>query len=183
MDEQIKHYFEIKDAAAITRSRMTPFQQIKELIVFQRTLLQAYCTSYHLSYFIRDTECNNYFLELSTEKFKEVDWNSPEILIHNKFKNHSVKFEDILTFYDRWNMSRDENETSKLESLYHQESMKKFKKFQWTICNAWVDSLFEQQDFVLHFNQATHLKIDRALESLSLHGPDGWEEYGSGFAY
>jgi hypothetical protein len=115
---------------------------------------------------IRDHgNCFNEFLDCELNEFKHVNWEHRDIILHNKFKNHTVDIEDIAAYGDDY--SWDETVNSKKVEL------KTFKTAGWTIGNTWIDELFEQEEFVINFNRAEKLLVESNLEYLTLRNRAG----------
>lgn len=163
--QQITEYLEERKRNRITRSR-SRVDHVKELIDYQRTLLKAFCTAQDLMYLINDNgECFNKFLESSLEEFKIVNWEHQDIVLYNKFKNHSVGVDDIITHY--------ETKEDRLE--YKANSLQSFKTVGWTIGSTWIDELFNQEEFIVQFNRAAKIELATNLEYLILRDRTGHE--------
>jgi hypothetical protein len=185
--EEIRQYFQARNSRVMTRSIAAPYHHIKELIEYQRALLPAYCTAWHLYYLLTDSgNCYNYFLEDSTDKFQIINWNSIEILTRNKFKTHAVELEDICAFHEVWSprsCSSEEERMEMMERIFHSEEMRRFEWQGWTLCNDWTESLFDDEEFVINFNRAARVTISADLDHMSLYDEEGGiiKEYGNNY--
>ncbi len=172
--EQVKQFYAASSSAAMTRARRRPFLGLLELLEYQQVLLQAYCTAKHLYYLEHDSGNANYFLEISLNEFKEVDWKNPEIVLMRKFESKSVTFQDMLAFHNRWSSNiQHEYERVELESLYNSEAMSTFKRIQWPLYHNWVEILFATETFVVLFQQAAKLAISIDGEIMNLYNEEG----------